>query len=60
MQIKDIEEYARALWEQSGPKSIAMAAQKAVTLEQEGEAQAAETWRKIEASLMTRRGANQG
>lgn len=60
MEIKDIENYARQLFDQSGPKAIAIAAQRAAGHEEAGQSQDAETWRKIEASLLARRGAHQG
>lgn len=60
MEIKKIEDYAHRLYAQSGPRAIALAAQKAAAFESAGETGEAETWRKIEASLISKRGAPQG
>jgi len=60
MQITDIQGYARQMYDQSGPEAIAVAAQKASSLEAEGNAEEAETWRKIERALIELRGPHQG
>ncbi|MBY8978188.1 hypothetical protein KHP62_20425 [Rhodobacteraceae bacterium NNCM2] len=60
MQISDIKSYANQMFEQTGPKAIAIAAQKARALEDEGNTDEAETWRKIEEFLLEKRGAHQG
>ena len=59
MQSAGIHDQARTLWELYGPKAIAVAAEKAQDLEKQGEKDQAETWRRIEAALMVRRGAHQ-
>ena len=56
MQTVDIQDYARRLLEAHGLKAISEAAQKASTFEQKGDAQQAETWRRIEAALIQMRG----
>ena len=60
MQISEIKEYARQLFEEIGPKSIAVAAQKAKTAEEKGDTTEAEKWRKIEEALIEHRGPHQG
>jgi hypothetical protein len=59
MQSAGIYDQARTLWELFGPKAIAVAAKKARDLEKQGEKDEAETWRRIEAALVVRRGAHQ-
>jgi hypothetical protein len=56
MQEIDIHDYARQLLEAHGDKAVAEAAQKARTLEQQGNSEQAETWRHIEAALKLMRG----
>ena len=56
MQEIDIHDYARQLLEAHGDKAVAEAAQKARTLEQQGNNEQAETWRHIEAALKLMRG----
>jgi len=56
MQATDIQDYARRLFEAHGLKAIAEAAQKASTLEQQGDEEQAKTWRRIEAALVEMRG----
>jgi len=51
MKATDIQEYARQMWERSGAKAVAEAAQKARGLEASGAKDEAETWRRIEAAL---------
>ncbi len=59
MQEVEIHEHARLLWDAHGPKAIAMAAQRARDLEEQGDRRNAENWRRIEAALLVRRGPNQ-
>jgi hypothetical protein len=47
---------ARQLFESSGPKAVALAAQEAARLESEGKAEQAESWRRIEAALVLMKG----
>jgi hypothetical protein len=56
MQATDVQDYARQLFEAHGFTAIAEAAQKASTFEQQGDAQQARTWRRIEAALIEMRG----
>ena len=56
MQATDVQDYARQLFEAHGFIAIAEAAQKASTFEQQGDAQQARTWRRIEAALIEMRG----
>lgn len=56
MQEIEIHDYARQLLEAHGDKAVAEAAQKARTLEQQGNNEQAETWRHIEAALKLMRG----
>ncbi len=60
MQTSDIETYARQLFDQMGPKSIAHAAQKASQADQDGDGEEAKTWPRIEEALMSMRGPHQG
>ncbi|WP_333794579.1 hypothetical protein [Hyphomicrobium sp.] len=46
-----IEEHARKLMEVQGPKAIAEAAQKARLFEEQGAADEAATWRRIEGAM---------
>jgi hypothetical protein len=52
----EIEEHARRLWEASGAKAIAEAAEKAGACEKAGDEEQAQTWRRIEAALIQRSG----
>lgn len=56
MQAVEIQQHARRLIETHGDKAVAEAAQKAVTFEQEGNMEEAETWRRIEKALLQMRG----
>jgi hypothetical protein len=56
----DVHEFARQMLEAHGDKAIAEAAQRACTLEKEGNREVAETWRHIEAALKMMRGPHQG
>ena len=56
MQATDIQDYARRLFEAHGLKAISEVAQKASTLEQQGDEEQAKTWRRIEAALVQMRG----
>jgi ribosomal protein S19 len=51
MQGVDIQDYARQLYDAHGAKAVAEAAQKARALEDQGKAEEAKTWRRIEAIL---------
>jgi hypothetical protein len=52
----DVYEYARQLMDAHGDKAVAEAAQKAATLEKQGQGDEAETWRHVEAALKLMRG----
>jgi hypothetical protein len=56
MQEIEVYDFARQLLEAHGDKAVAEAAQKASTLENQGEREQAETWRHIEAALKLMRG----
>lgn len=56
MQEIDIQDYARQLLDAHGEKAVVEAAQKARTLEEQGQSDEAETWRHIEAALKLMRG----
>ena len=56
MQESELYDYARQLLEAHGDKAVVEAAQKACALEQQGQSEEAETWRRIEASLKLMRG----
>ena len=56
MQEMDVHDYARQLFEAHGLRAVAEAAQKASRLEQDGKAEEAATWRRIEKALMSMRG----
>lgn len=60
MQINDINKYSAQLFEELGPKAIAVAAGRAQKAEEEGAKDDAETWRKIERVLIEKRGPHQG
>lgn len=51
MHTIDVQSHARRMLEAQGPRAIADAAQKAKALEAQGDAEQAETWRRIEAAL---------
>lgn len=51
-----IQEQARKLQDAHGDKALAKVAQKAQALEQQGEAEQAQTWRRIEAALREMQG----
>jgi hypothetical protein len=55
MQEIDIHDYARQLFDARGDKAVE-AAQKACSLEEQGQREEAETWRHIEAALKQMRG----
>ncbi|MEM7240399.1 MAG: hypothetical protein AAF501_21570 [Pseudomonadota bacterium] len=59
MEFKDLDSYARQMFNQSGMKAIAIAAQRAHACETAGDASTAETWRKVERHLLEMRGAPQ-
>jgi hypothetical protein len=52
----EIQDHARKLMEAQGPKALAEAAQKARALEEQGDKEQAEIWRRIEAALLEMRG----
>jgi hypothetical protein len=56
MLAMEIQEHARKLRDAHGDKAIAEAAQKAQALEQQGDRDAAQTWRRIEAALREMQG----
>jgi len=56
MQAIKIQEHARKLKDAHGEKAILEAAQKARELEETGDREQAETWRRIEDALMQMRG----
>jgi len=56
MQAIKIQEHARKLEDAHGEKAILEAAQKARELEETGDREQAETWRRIEDALMQMRG----
>jgi hypothetical protein len=56
MHAVEIQDHARKLLEAAGPKAIAEAAQKARSLEEQGDKTQAETWRRIEAALREMQG----
>ena len=60
MQTSEIEAYARQLYDQMGPRSIAHAARQAAQAEDDGNSDDAGKWRRIEEALMTIRGPHQG
>jgi hypothetical protein len=47
----DVQDYARQLFEAHGPKAVAEAAQKASSLEEQGQKDEAKTWRLVEEAL---------
>jgi hypothetical protein len=56
MNMIDVAIHARKMFDQAGPKAIAIAAQKAQECEASGRAAQAENWRRIRACLMERAG----
>jgi hypothetical protein len=56
MQAIEIQEHARKLKDAHGDKAILEAAQKARELDETGDREQAETWRRIEAALMQMQG----
>jgi hypothetical protein len=56
MRESDVYEYARQLLEAHGDGAVAQVAQKACACEQKGEAEDAESWRRIEAAMKLIRG----
>jgi hypothetical protein len=52
----DVHDYARQLLEAHGDGAVAEVAQKACACEQKGEAEDAESWRRIEAAMKLIRG----
>jgi hypothetical protein len=56
VQTIDVQDYARQLLDAQGFRAIAQAAQKASAFEAQGDAEQAQTWRRIEAALIEMRG----
>jgi hypothetical protein len=56
MQAMVIQEHARKLRDAHGDEALAQAAQKAAAFEQQGNAEEAKTWRRIEAALRVMQG----
>lgn len=56
MQAMDIQEHARRLRDARGELALALAAQKVRSFEQQGDAEQAQTWRRIEAALRQMQG----
>ncbi|HEX5998271.1 MAG TPA: hypothetical protein VFZ16_02560 [Hyphomicrobiaceae bacterium] len=59
MPATEIQDYARQLVETHGEKAQVVAAQRATALEQAGDSEQAEDWRRIERALQLMRGARQ-
>jgi hypothetical protein len=59
MQGADVTDFARQLYQAHGPKAVAEAAQKARALEEQGKADEAKSWRRIEAALKEMLGPHQ-
>jgi len=59
MEAKQIQIYARQLYEAHGPKAIAAAAQKALSFERHKDTEQARAWRRIESALIEMRGARE-
>jgi hypothetical protein len=59
MREMEIHDIARQMLEKHGGQAIAQAAQKAVTCEQEGQAEEAREWRHIEDAMKLMRGPHQ-
>jgi hypothetical protein len=55
----EIHDYARQLLEAHGARAIAEAAQKAISLEQQGDFELAKDWRHIEEAMKLMRGPHQ-
>ena len=60
MQIKDIADYSQQMFQELGPRAIAVAAERAQQCEADGDKDGAATWRKVEAALLLKRGPHQG
>ena len=58
MQETEIHSYARQLLDAHGDKALAEAAQKARSFEEQGNADEAKTWRRIEAAIKVMRGSH--
>jgi hypothetical protein len=56
MQAMEIQEHARKLRDTHGEKAALEAAQKAKSFEQQGDAEQAKTWRRIEKALLQMQG----
>ena len=60
MREMEIHDYARRLLEAHGAQAIAEAAQKAISLENQGDVELAKDWRRIEEAMKLMRGPHQG
>ncbi|MEL6998321.1 MAG: hypothetical protein AAFN27_14325 [Pseudomonadota bacterium] len=60
MQINDLAVYSRQLFDEYGPKAIALAAARANEADDAGQTEDATTWRKIKSALIELRGPHQG
>jgi hypothetical protein len=60
MEVSEIESYARQLFDELGPRSIAVAARRAAEAKDSGDEAEEEKWRRIEQALMNLRGPHQG
>ena len=58
MREAEISDYAKQLLEAHGPKAIFEAAQRARLCEEQGKAEEAATWHRIEAAIKVMRGPN--
>ena len=59
MKESDIHDYAQQLLEAHGGIAVAEAAQRACSLEEQGDSEQAKNWRRIEAALRLLRGPHQ-
>lgn len=57
MSVIDVQNHARRLFDQHGSKAMAIAAQKAKKLQEQGDEAQARDWRRIEAAMSAKRGA---
>ena len=57
--MSEVELYSQQLFEELGPKAIAVAAQRAQACEDDGNSTGADTWRRVERALLERRGPHQ-
>jgi hypothetical protein len=59
MQETQVADFARQLYQTHGPKAVAEAAQRARSLEEQGKAEEATTWRRIESVIKEMLGPHQ-